>query len=384
MAKKKGTLLVVDDVPENMRILAEILQEEYIVKATTSGRKAITICEAGGIDLVLLDIMMPELDGFDVLRLLRSKPKTSGIPVIFVTSRDDMVDEAEGLRLGAVDYITKPVSGIITKARIANHLALHRYQKDLKSLLTKTLSGAVLLLTDLLSLSNPDMFSKASAMKILVHELVSRLELKNSWEYELAALLSQIGCVTLDPDLLRKLNSGGQLSEIEEEMYNKYYNVSAALLGKIPKFERIAQMIQNVNMGINRPLNPQSIHDQDPVEVGRRLLQVAFTYNKFLNKKMQPAAIIQILKEDEGTYDRLIVNVLEDLTTVVRKTRFEEKTLRIEELKLGMIVNEDIHTLSGQLLMSRGAEISSVILKKLTSFLEAEHIEDGVSVLIRK
>ncbi|TFW25518.1 response regulator [Massilia arenosa] len=129
---KKCTVLVVDDVPNNIEVIAGTLKDDYSIKVAISGRKAIEIAQAFHIDLILLDIMMPNMDGFETCRLLKADPATADIPVIFLTARDSVDDVVAGLRLGAVDYVAKPADPTILKARLSAHLTLSMVMKDLK------------------------------------------------------------------------------------------------------------------------------------------------------------------------------------------------------------------------------------------------------------
>ena len=129
----KPLLLIVDDQPTNIQILAGILQNEYQIKVATSGKDCIKICnKSPQPDLLLLDIEMPEMNGYEVFNELKSKQLTSQIPVIFVTARVEDDDEEMGLELGAVDYITKPVRPAIVKARIKNQITIKRQNDQLK------------------------------------------------------------------------------------------------------------------------------------------------------------------------------------------------------------------------------------------------------------
>src|SRR6185369_8446215 len=131
--RNKQTILVVDDIPANIDILSAILKENYTVKAATNGLKALQIAEsATPPDLILLDVMMPDMDGFEVCRSLKENPLTRRIPVIFVTTRGEIADEAAGFACGAVDYLNKPVSPPIVRARVATHLALYDQNRTLE------------------------------------------------------------------------------------------------------------------------------------------------------------------------------------------------------------------------------------------------------------
>ncbi len=123
--KDGPVVLVVDDKPDNIDVLRGILRNEYRLKAALNGRRALEVAsKSPKPDMIFLDVMMPEMDGYEVCRKLKENPLTADIPVIFVTARSREDDEAFGLSLGAVDYITKPIKPAIVKARLKTHLAL--------------------------------------------------------------------------------------------------------------------------------------------------------------------------------------------------------------------------------------------------------------------
>lgn len=129
----KTTILVIDDVVENIKIMANGLKSEYRVIAATNGREALKCAAADPApDLILLDIMMPEMDGYEVCRRLKADAHTKKIPVIFISAMREEQDETQGLELGAVDYIQKPFSLPIVKARIHTHLKLKSYHDNLE------------------------------------------------------------------------------------------------------------------------------------------------------------------------------------------------------------------------------------------------------------
>ena len=116
-------VLIVDDSIENINILKGILDKRYKVMAATNGHTAIKICKKQLPNLVLLDIEMPGIDGYEVCLRLKSNPLTENIPIVFVTSKDKEIDEAKGFAVGAADYVTKPVSPMIVTARVKTHIA---------------------------------------------------------------------------------------------------------------------------------------------------------------------------------------------------------------------------------------------------------------------
>lgn len=127
----RKTLLIVDDAPENLDVMKSLLNADFNVKAAVNGRVALKIAARQHPDLILLDVVMPDMDGYEVCRQLKADPATSDIPVIFLTALDGVDDETQGLALGAVDYISKPLTPAILMARINTHLALDEGRRKL-------------------------------------------------------------------------------------------------------------------------------------------------------------------------------------------------------------------------------------------------------------
>jgi diguanylate cyclase (GGDEF)-like protein len=133
--KSRPSVLIVDDVPANIKMLREVLKDDYDIRFAKSGKAALDLLKTSDLpDLILLDIMMPEMDGYDACQQLKADPATQSIPVIFITSRDDEADEVKGFDMGAVDYITKPFSIPVVRARVQTHVELKRQREILENL----------------------------------------------------------------------------------------------------------------------------------------------------------------------------------------------------------------------------------------------------------
>ena len=136
MTSPRQTILIIDDTPINIRVLSELFEQDCEIIFATSGEDGLRLAQSGKPDLILLDIMMPRMDGYEVCRRLKADPQTIDIPVVFVTALGEEKNEAKGLELGAVDYIVKPITPLIVKARIKNHLELKRHRDLLAAMAT--------------------------------------------------------------------------------------------------------------------------------------------------------------------------------------------------------------------------------------------------------
>ena len=131
----RPSVLIVDDVPANIKMLREVLKDDYDIRFAMSGKAALDLLKNNDLpDLILLDVMMPEMDGYAACQRLKADPATQSIPVIFITSRDEEADEIKGFEMGAVDYITKPFSIPVVRARVQTHVELKRQREILENL----------------------------------------------------------------------------------------------------------------------------------------------------------------------------------------------------------------------------------------------------------
>lgn len=129
----RSTILIVDDTPDNIMLLSSLLKDKYHTKVANNGATALQILDSTvAVDLILLDVMMPDMDGYETCRRLKANPRTREIPVIFLTARNQTEDEALGLSLGAVDFLSKPINPAILFARVATHLQLQRARQVLQ------------------------------------------------------------------------------------------------------------------------------------------------------------------------------------------------------------------------------------------------------------
>ncbi len=126
---KHGTVLIVDDEPTNVQMLAAMLEADYEVLMATDGQRGFDIAMSRKPDLILLDIVMPDIDGYKICARIKAQESVRHIPVIFLTALSDMAEEAHGLELGAIDYLTKPFSPSLVRVRVRNHIELKQMRE---------------------------------------------------------------------------------------------------------------------------------------------------------------------------------------------------------------------------------------------------------------
>lgn len=196
-----GCILIVDDEPANLAVLRQILSAEYELAFARSGREALTAVAKHRPALILLDVVMPEMDGYAVCRQLKANPQTENIPVIFVTALHEVIGESAGFAVGAVDYITKPVSPQIVRARVRTHLSLVSAKR-----LEQSYREAIYMLGEASEFRDTDTGIHTRRMAAYSKALALACDWKESaaQELELAAMMHDIGKLVIPDSILLK------------------------------------------------------------------------------------------------------------------------------------------------------------------------------------
>lgn len=222
------TLLVVDDEPVNLGVLRSILANDYRLLFARDGERALLLAREQHPDLILLDIMMPGMSGYDVCHELKSNPSTQGIPIIFVTALSDNEDEARGLNAGAVDYLTKPVSPAIVKARLRTHLSLIRLEelKRAQLAIVQRLGRAV-------EFKDGETSVHATRMSRVAQILARATDMPDDWVDNLvhAAPMHDIGKLAIPDSILQK---PARLTPEEWAVMKTHSAIGAEILGENP------------------------------------------------------------------------------------------------------------------------------------------------------
>ncbi|MEI8156124.1 MAG: response regulator [Burkholderiales bacterium] len=324
----KPTLLVVDDVPDNLDVMVELLSNNYLVKVASSGERALKILDQGKIpDLILLDVMMPEMDGFEVCRQIKANPATADVPVIFLTAMSEATDVTKGFAVGAVDFVTKPADPPILKARIDTHLKLRRSFAELKrnriALIEKNavLEDNLRLRDDVERIAQHDVKSPIAGIinfssSLLSDEQVSR-EHKEIVKYIEQAAYSILNMVNLSLDLY-KMEQGG-------------YEFNPNPVDLVPLLQRILKEMSSELL--SRELSVVLSVQGDPVSVGSVLrvlgdeLLSYSMFNNLLKNAMEAARPNTVIQVDLALLEELVAIAITNDGAVpldIRSTFFDK------------------------------------------------------------
>ncbi len=358
----KETIVIVDDIPENLSLLDGVLNQHYKIKAANRGEIALKIIAMEKPSLVLLDIMMPGMDGYEVCKQLKSNPDTASIPIIFITAKDKVDDEAYGLSLGAVDYILKPISTAILLARVKTHLALKNQANHLENL--------VLERTQALEKSNRSLELAKLTIENSRHEIITRLgraaefkdnetglhvirvshysrllaeQLNNDSDYlEMifdAAAMHDIGKIGIPDSILLK---PGKLTDNEFAMMKTHAQIGADIIE--PNQIGVLDLAYTIALTHHEKYNgqgyPQKLKGED-IPLEGRIVAIADVFDALttLRPYKKPWSVdkaIQFLMDESGQhFDAKLVNIfISILPKIIEiKHQYAEKTEQLIDLE---------------------------------------------------
>ncbi len=374
-------ILFVDDEPGVLEGFRRLLHKEFLLDTAGSARdglEAITAAQEDPYAVIVSDMRMPEMDGVQFLSRVRI---ISGDSVrIALTGYADIQAASNAVNEGAIfRFLTKPCEKEVLAKALTAALIQHRLVIAEKELLEKTLRGSVKVLTDVLSLVNPAAFSRGIRVGKYVQHIVKELHLNTPWQFEVAGMMSQLGCVTLDTETIEAVYAGKQLSSEEQARYDTRAGVAAQLLSNIPRLEGVAHMIAKQDTA--PPRSPAGVDlKQDPVALGAQILRVAIAYDQLLSGGVgHKESLSRLLSRSEQFAD-LVVNALANLELDIQ--RMEAKNCEISELECDMVLQEDVRTASGMLLVAKGTQIGYALLTRLRNFLRRDPISGTVLVRV--
>jgi response regulator RpfG family c-di-GMP phosphodiesterase len=377
----KSRILIVEDNELNRKLLNDIIIAlGHTPILAENGLSALAQMKKQIPDLVLLDILMPEMDGYEVLDHMKSDNKMRHIPVIVITAVDEMESAAKCISKGAEDYLVKPFNPILLKARINGSLEKKRLYDAEHELLQNTLNGIIKVLIDILSLANQASFNRAYRIRRYVRHIANKLNLDNTWQYDLASMLSQIGTVALHPDTLEKIYAGQNLTEDEKKMLTSHPELARDLLSYIPRFDKIAKMIALQQKPIADIVNNIEIGRWDNVILGGHILKVALDFDQLIYSGVSPEVAIPKMRNLPKIYNTAIVNTLKSIEDI--SIEMIVKSVKIQELKPGMVFYEDIVTSTDLRVATKGMEATRSSIEQIRHFVEWAKIKEPICVLV--
>jgi response regulator RpfG family c-di-GMP phosphodiesterase len=371
-------ILCVDDDANLLDGLKRQLRKQFTLETALSGEAGLVVLkEQGPAAVVVSDMRMPGMNGARFLAQVRAlAPDTVRI---LLTGQTDIQDAIAAVNEGNIfRFLTKPCPPEVLASALQAALQQYHLITAERTLLEQTLRGSVKVLTDVLGLINPVAFGRATRLKRYVLHIARHLELSDVWRFELAAMLCQLGCVTLPAEILDKVNAGQPLTVEEQRMYANHPAVGHELIRHIPRLEAVAEMIAHQQKPYTHGGALQTVQERDEVMMGAHILRVVLDFDRLVSLGMSHHdAVVELLQQPD-IYG--IVAALQDME--LEEAEAVAQLLTVRDLYPGMVLDENIRTKAGLLVIARGHEVTYAMMERLRSYAKRVPIVEPFRVLI--
>jgi len=365
--RSKIKVLCVDDEPHVLEGLALQLRRTCDVHTAPGGAIGLEIMgREGSFAVVLSDMRMPGMDGATFLSKARKlAPDTVRM---LLTGQADLEATISAVNEGQIfRFLTKPCPPDQLRLAFVAAVRQHRLLTSERVLLEQTLHGSIKTLTDILAMTSPVAYGRATRIKKNVIELANALDLEERWKMEVAAMLSQLGSVSLPDDIAEKYYYGEKLDAREKEMVARMPKVTEDLLANIPRMGPVREILSMQHKRI------VAGRDSD-IPVGARVLKIAADYDALETAGMKVQMAFDTMRNREGHYDpEILQEFFKHKGTVATKEEVREVSSR--DVTVGMVFAEDVRTSTGILLVARGYEVTPSFVERLRNFGRGQLIE---------
>jgi response regulator RpfG family c-di-GMP phosphodiesterase len=316
---------------------------------------------------------MPEMNGVQFLtRVRQASPNTVRM---ILTGQTDMDAAIAAVNEGNIfRFLTKPCDKETLGKAVTTGLVQYRLVTAEKDLLENTLMGCIKVLTDVLSTVSPEAFGKSMRIARCMRHMVAKLKLPSPWSFEAAAMLSQLGCITLDSEILQAAYLGIPLSSDEQTRFNAHPQVARDLIASVPRLEPIAWMIsQQLKKVPDATQGPATSNGDMPLGAKMLALAVAFDDLRLKGNSIEEAVAELRLRRE---FDRKLVEALVDMKEEGK--HMELRKVPVLKLSTGMILQQEVRNRAGLLVVGKGQEVTHALLMRLENFARARLIDHEV------
>ena len=372
-------VLCVDDEPLLLDGLALHLGRKYALFRAGDGAAGLKLLqEQPDVAVIISDMRMPVMDGATFLANARQiAPDATRL---LLTGQTDITSAILAVNEGQIfRFLTKPCPPAALLSAVESAVGQYRLVTAEKVLLEQTLQGCIRTLTDILALTNPELFGRATRVKQAVSRIAEARQLPLRWQLEVAAMLSQLALVSLPPETVTRINRGEELSDEESGMLSKLPQVADEMLGHIPRMEVVREFL----MAAHRPFDPAQPAPADTdaarVEYGGQLIRAANAYFLLVQRGIKGPVALETLQTSSEYYDPGVLQALGELHI---KEVPRELNVTIKGLVPGMVLASNLETTTGVLIVKQGFEVTAAFMERVRNY-RAGSFKEPIPVVIR-
>jgi response regulator RpfG family c-di-GMP phosphodiesterase len=364
--KMNERILCVDDDPHILEAYQRTLHKQFIIDGALGGEEALNaIATQGPYAVVVADMLMPGMNGIELLvKISEAAPDTVRM---ILTGNADLQTTLDAVNEGHIfRFMTKPCPPEIFAKVLEGGIAQYRLITAEHVLLSHTLGGCIKVLTDVLGLANPLAFGRASRVYRLVHQLCREMGLRRTWTIEVAAMLSQIGCVAVPEKTLSKVYKGKELYPDELKAFLAHPQIGRELLIGIPRLEEVAEIIAHQNDSYRDEKKSLCQGCSDDVFIGSCILKAVLDWDMLVSSGMSKDLAMAEINERKGYYHRGVLAAMRKVMKITMS--FVLRRVRLDEVFDGAVLADDVRSLKGSLLCSKGQEVTHSMRVRLRNY----------------
>ncbi|HEX7651891.1 MAG TPA: HD domain-containing phosphohydrolase [Verrucomicrobiae bacterium] len=369
----KESILCCDDDQNILSGFLRNLRKQFHLVTATSGEQALQLMEQSGpFAVVVADMQMPGMNGVQLLTKIEARwPETIRIMLTGNAGQQTAVD---AVNQGHVfRFLTKPCPAEALALALEAGLRQYQLVRSEKELLENTLNSAVRVLCEILAVADPSASGRGRILRDQMRMFLESLDQACRWDFEMAAMLSPIGYVTIPANVLERLNGGQTLSAAEKTMINHVPRTGSELIAKIPRLEGVAEFILYQNKNYDGTGFPEDDRHGEDIPLASRILRVLGAIVTMEARGLAKGEALLAMQQQAGCYDPRVLDAAFKcfdayLPTASTTVATNKAAVNIEELHPGMVLLSDIETESGMLLIPHGGKLTPVMLEKIRNF----------------
>lgn len=374
-----SSILFIDDDVTLLKSFKRNLNHEFKVVTAETPEEGLHILEQGdSFSIIVSDMKMPRMNGVEVLcRAQEISPYTVRV---LLTGYADQKSAIDAINIGKIfRFLTKPCELDTLMSILREGIYQHQLLVSEKELLNQTINGVVHILSQILTLVNPIAQNKSNRLAKYCNHVASKMQFKEKWLLETAAMLSQLGCLNIPSELLSRYNAGGILTEEELQMVKDHHLLAGKLLMHLPKFENVIEIIALHNKSISKSIQYQHDENLGVVNYCGEILNFANYLDRFIMAGIPPADALELMKSEPDLSDPNLAECFNTydfgLQNMVRMY------VRCLDLEVKMIIDEDVYGNNGLLLVTKGQRVTFPILSGLLNFSRNIGVREPFAVL---
>jgi response regulator RpfG family c-di-GMP phosphodiesterase len=374
-------VLCVDDEEKLLKAIQRSLHKRCEIHTAESGQKGLEIlAEQGPFEVVVSDMRMPGMNGAEFLRHCRQQaPDTVRL---LLTGFADMDTVVTAVNEGYIyRFIGKPCTGQVLYDAIMDGVKQHQLLVSEKVLLERTLKGCIKAMTEILALAAPAAFGRATRICHLALVMAQEMDFQATWQIEVAALLSQIACITLPPDTVLKYYQGKELTQDEAAMVARMPEVTETILAGIPRLEEVLAILRERDLDYAPEVVPDNVATGKDITAGARILRVANDLEALQASGQNSQRCLDILRVRKGCYDPVVLKAYEQVN-IRGGLDFRVRGLTVRELRTGLLLADDVELQSGVMLVPAGQAITVGMIERLKNFSRGAVIKEPIWVQV--